>query len=430
MYTKTFKSPMKKLLISLLISIPIMAFAQAPSLDPVLIGASGVTGPTGTYNGLQIVQEHGTGFIGIGVNGSLQSINAALGVANATYSSHTAPQFVSTVYNSLISNLPSAAASAYSFGVMRGHPTNPTGEIALDFIVDNNGNAGFGTAPVYFGPYGTHFGIICTDNDSKQEAFSLYTNTNNNSNINLPALISDFEGSIFVGCGSSIANPARMNITTPFPTGNVPILSVFTNKGSEALFVASDGKVGVGNTTPAYALDISGTTNADNNLIIGAHSNNGSLDIKAGLVGAYGYANLTEVSGSNVKALAVSYSGDKFVVFGDGRTVIGGKSPATSPYNNYMLAVNGNIAAQKVMVETSDWADYVFDKNYKLPALSDVESYITANQHLPEVPSACDVTENGIDVGEMNKKLLQKVEELTLYVIQQQKEIDALKCKK
>jgi hypothetical protein len=78
---------------------------------------------------------------------------------------------------------------------------------------------------------------------------------------------------------------------------------------------------------------------------------------------------------------------------------------------------------------TGDWSDFVFEKGYKLPALSDIEAYISANKHLPDIPSECDAIDKGVDVGEMNKLLLQKVEELTLYLIQQQKEIDALKNK-
>ncbi len=110
--------------------------------------------------------------------------------------------------------------------------------------------------------------------------------------------------------------------------------------------------------------------------------------------------------------------------------MIGTTKPLTSAYTPFMLSVAGNIVAQNVQVETSDWADFVFDKTYKLPALSDIETYVGQNKHLPNVPSECDAIEKGVNLGEMNKVLLQKVEELTLYLIQQQKEIDALKVKK
>jgi hypothetical protein len=86
------------------------------------------------------------------------------------------------------------------------------------------------------------------------------------------------------------------------------------------------------------------------------------------------------------------------------------------------LAVNGTIQAKKVKVTTSGWADFVFEKNYVLKPLSEVEAFIIANKHLPEVPSASEVANNDLDLGEMNKVLLQKVEELTLYLIAMEKE--------
>ncbi|OHD42706.1 MAG: hypothetical protein A2086_01495 [Spirochaetes bacterium GWD1_27_9] len=93
----------------------------------------------------------------------------------------------------------------------------------------------------------------------------------------------------------------------------------------------------------------------------------------------------------------------------------------------HKLAVNGTIKVKKIIVDVNDWSDFVFDKNYKLKPLTEVESFIKDNGHLPEIPSEKEVLENGISVSDMNSKLLQKIEELTLYMIKQQKEIDELK---
>lgn len=98
---------------------------------------------------------------------------------------------------------------------------------------------------------------------------------------------------------------------------------------------------------------------------------------------------------------------------------------ASNP-GNYELIVNGKIKAKEVVVETG-WADYVFENGYNLKSLIEVESFIKVNKHLPEIPSAKEVEANGVDLGEINMLLLKKVEELTLYIINQQKEIDALK---
>ena len=102
----------------------------------------------------------------------------------------------------------------------------------------------------------------------------------------------------------------------------------------------------------------------------------------------------------------------------------------TTDTKGYKLAVGGDIIAERVVVKlTGTWPDYVFKKNYGLRPLEQVEQFINQNSHLPEVPSAQEITDKGIDVGAMNAKLLQKVEELTLYLIEQNKEIKALKNK-
>ena len=93
------------------------------------------------------------------------------------------------------------------------------------------------------------------------------------------------------------------------------------------------------------------------------------------------------------------------------------------------LAVNGLIHTKEVRVDLIGWPDFVFNDDYELMPLSTLEKKIESLGHLPEIPSAKEVEEKGVLVGEMNKKLLQKVEELTLYVIQLNKEIDALKNK-
>ena len=92
---------------------------------------------------------------------------------------------------------------------------------------------------------------------------------------------------------------------------------------------------------------------------------------------------------------------------------------------NYKLAVNGDVRAKSVRVETN-WSDFVFDADYKLLSLSEVERFISLNKHLPEIPSAKEVEENGVSLGDMQAKLLQKIEELTLYAIEQQKCIEEL----
>lgn len=88
------------------------------------------------------------------------------------------------------------------------------------------------------------------------------------------------------------------------------------------------------------------------------------------------------------------------------------------------LSVNGNIRAKEVKVENANWPDYVFSKSYELPSLQSTEEHIREKGHLPGIPSAAEVKQNGVDLGEMNAKLLQKIEELTLYLIKVSKRAD------
>ncbi|MDB5198059.1 MAG: hypothetical protein JWO92_22 [Chitinophagaceae bacterium] len=99
----------------------------------------------------------------------------------------------------------------------------------------------------------------------------------------------------------------------------------------------------------------------------------------------------------------------------------------TNPHEK--LSVNGTVLANKVKVSilSTDWSDYVFDKNYKLPTLEETEKFIKLNQHLPGIPSAKEVGINGLDIGNNQALLLKKIEELTLIIIEQNKEHESFK---
>lgn len=111
---------------------------------------------------------------------------------------------------------------------------------------------------------------------------------------------------------------------------------------------------------------------------------------------------------------------ERLTVKANGNVGIGTVTPA------YRLSVNGTIQAKEIRVE-SGWADYVFEKNYKLLPLAEVERFIKKYGHLPGVASARKVREEGLAVAEMTTKMMEKVEELTLYIIELQKQIDQLR---
>lgn len=96
-------------------------------------------------------------------------------------------------------------------------------------------------------------------------------------------------------------------------------------------------------------------------------------------------------------------------------------------FNNKEVKMDGKLYAKEIEVKSNVWADYVFEPNYHLMPIDELEFFIKQNNHLPNIPTEAEVKSNGINVAEINAKLLQKVEELTLYLIEQQKQINELK---
>jgi hypothetical protein len=227
--------------------------------------------------------------------------------------------------------------------------------------------------------------------------------------------------------------------------------------GSGKDFVFENGNVGIGTDAPTFLLDVAGDirftgqlydanglfkpspwlTNGndiyynDGNVGIGTTNPNAKLKIYSesgtGLrvsthhSGQWGYGIVSDILNDNTKAYVVKNNGyEMFIVYGNGRAYIGNSDFS---YNGYMLTVAGKILAEELKIEEDVGADFVFDDDYNLPKLEDVEKYIEKNNHLPEIPSAEEMKSNGVEIGDLQIKLLQKVEELTLYMIDQQKAI-------
>jgi len=150
--------------------------------------------------------------------------------------------------------------------------------------------------------------------------------------------------------------------------GKFIICDDITNSGNSSLVIDASRNVGIGKTNPAFKLDVNGAVNSS------------ALWVNIGTVPA-----------------------------------------------GYKLAVGGKAIAEEIVVKLqANWPDYVFADTYKLPSLLEVERYIREHKHLPGVPTAEEVKTEGLSVGEMNAVLLKKVEELTLYVIELQKQVKTL----
>lgn len=188
------------------------------------------------------------------------------------------------------------------------------------------------------------------------------------------------------------------------------------------------GNVGIGTNVPAAPLSVL-TTNTNTFANIASFKNNAGSNSWIYVANNYGQVNLG--MGGTIPYGYVWSSTGKFFIGDEGNATLfvdgmanGNVSIGTSDAKGYKLAVAGNAIFTKVVVKAFPFADYVFHTNYRLRPLSEVEQYIKQYGHLPEVPTAEEVEKNGLDVGDNQVTLLKKIEELTLYVIEQNKKLE------
>lgn len=222
------------------------------------------------------------------------------------------------------------------------------------------------------------------------------------------------------------------------------------------VFRITQGMVGVNTDTPTAPLDVAATSG--NGIRIGKIGDTGNLVVpQGGLAAQYnldftGYRdNAQDQVGARISALRFNkhiansaliqstglafytnptalYAGSAELVERMRITPEGNVGIGTTTTGTHKLAVEGSIGAREIRVEAPGaWSDFVFEDGYKLPSLTEVEQHIKEKGHLQDIPSTQEVTQSGINLGEMDAKLLQKIEELMLYTIAQNKEVEALK---
>jgi hypothetical protein len=194
---------------------------------------------------------------------------------------------------------------------------------------------------------------------------------------------------------------------------------------TEVIRISTAGNVGIGTTLPEAGnkLDVY-TEGSDPSTQIQIRANRTSYGNIRGMLKTYaGGSPATDTFKMSVDTGSIVLdsggSTDQFILTHSGNVGIGTTSPSQK------LSVNGTIQAKEVIVQTG-WSDYIFDESYKLKALSEVEAYVKTEKHLPGIPSAKEVAEHGVSMGEMQSKLLAKIEELTLHQIEQEKQLAML----
>ncbi|WP_343700602.1 hypothetical protein [Chitinophaga sp.] len=180
--------------------------------------------------------------------------------------------------------------------------------------------------------------------------------------------------------------------------------------------IMQNGNVGIGTLNPGAALDVHGTFRL------------GVTGYTGGEAYCIGFTreNNAHLFGIHPQGLLLGGDADGFdmKILPNGNVGIGTASPQAK------LAVKGTVLAEKVKVSVKpeDWPDFVFLPGYRLPSLQEMEKFIRENGHLPDMPAAATVAQEGLDLGEMNRKLLQKVEELTLHLIEMEKQQQEMKA--
>jgi hypothetical protein len=249
----------------------------------------------------------------------------------------------------------------------------------------------------------------------------------------------------------SICKAQYWNLTGNTTWDSVHYVGIGCSHSDYPLTVAGDalftGGVFTNNLSVANSFNV-GSIHVVNGVVDSIVSTSGALELTAGIVNAVG--NFSSQTISSVRTMAAGGGSTKITINGDTGTIYSpgnkisflsdtlvttgamkaGTMAVGTTYipSGYALAVNGALIATDVYVELfSSWPDYVYEKNYNLRSLKDLENYLNVNHHLPGLPSAAEMKEKGsIPLGEVVTQNTKEIEELTLYIIELDKKVTAL----
>lgn len=246
--------------------------------------------------------------------------------------------------------------------------------------------------------------VVSPNNYAAHGQFTVHTDNNSFGLSHLGA-----DGQILASRVGGVAGSAAIGTYSPHH------MRIVCN-GANAISVWSPTlNVGIGEDAPSEKLTV---RTADGNHGI-SHRSDGGIFLSTH-VGAVSASFGTR---SNHNFRLVTNDLPRLNITYDGKVGIGTINPI------YLFEVNGTMRSKEIIVETVNWPDYVFDESYQLPSLKELEEFIRAHQHLPDIPTASEMEQNGMLVGETQKKMMEKIEELTLYILELHHRIELLENK-
>ncbi len=350
-----------------------------------------------------------------------------------------------------------------------GSDNAAVGHGALSLNIAGSDNTAFGHNTLYnnTGSYNVATGVNALINKTSGDyntaiGSSSLTGASGTSGSNNTALGYSAASNISGSASSNIAIGYNALLPTPGGSNQLNLGNILFGTGLTGTYSAPAGKIGIGTNAPGSLLDVKGIFT-----LSGATS--GSVTLSAPTTGGAGAYTLPSADGSSGQQLTTNGTGglswgsvagittNLFILSGSylTSTVNGVTNSVTLPWSTsganisnsntgaviigsvstpagYKLYVSTGILTEKIkaaLKTSANWSDFVFESHYKLKPIEDVEKYIKANKHLPDVPSADElVKEGGIDMNEMFAKQMQKIEELTLYIIDMKKEIKDLQA--
>ncbi|MGN7819315.1 hypothetical protein ACTJJB_04250 [Chitinophaga sp. 22536] len=225
--------------------------------------------------------------------------------------------------------------------------------------------------------------------------------------------VKSFTG-VFRALTGTLPNDTLMSYGYNTTVGDYTSLKVAGAAANKAeLRLLQNGNVGIGTQTPQAKLEVLGDIKSSNGIF---RALTGTLPND--IMMSYGY-NATVGDYTSLKVAGATANTAELRLVQNGNVGIGTQNPQSK------LAVNGTITATRVRVTQSGWADFVFQDGYRLPSLTETEAFIKKNKRLPDMPSEEQVKANGVDIADTQAKLLQKIEELTLHLVELNNKVTA-----